>query len=120
MKIIFISILIICFITSCSLMNKMPLDSILYQRAIQNSIYPEKTKIDTNLIAITGLNQNIVWKTVENEKYVLVVAWKQNIDYYKNNIDTFFNNMTTPPGGGVTCRPAGPMPVTLVAVALVP
>jgi hypothetical protein len=45
-------------------MNKMPSDNILYQKAIQNSIYPEKTKIDKNLVAIAKQNQNIVWKTI--------------------------------------------------------
>lgn len=85
-----IVILIACFIASCTLLNKMPNNSILYQQAIQNSIYPENAKIDSNLVAITEQNKDIVWKTINNEKYILVVAWKQNIDYYKNNKDTFF------------------------------
>jgi hypothetical protein len=96
MKIIFISILIICFVTSCSLISKMPSDNILYQKAIQNAIYPEKTKIDTNLVAITEQNPDIVWKTIKNEKYILVVAWKQNVDFYKKYLDTLYNTGSYP------------------------
>ena len=95
MKFKFILILTIWLIASCSLFkNSITDNNILYQNAIENAIYPKVTKIDTNLVAITEQNPNLIWKTFKNEKYILVVAWKQYIDYYKAKIDTIYNTGT--------------------------
>ncbi len=52
-----------------------------YRNAIHNSMYPETDTKDTNLIAITKDNKNLIWKTINGEDYVLVVSWKAK-NYY--------------------------------------
>jgi len=54
----------------------------LYRSAIANSIYPDNTKISRNLTAINKKNPRLVWKTINNEEYILVVSWKADTTYY--------------------------------------
>lgn len=68
----------------------------IYQKAIANAAYPEPKEIDSNLIAITDNNPNLIWKTINNEKYLLVVSWKQDASYYKKSLDTIYNTGTRP------------------------
>ena len=67
-------------------------DSILYRRAIQSAMYPEQSKVDTNLVPITKQNPNLTWSKIDGEDYILVVTWKQNVSYYQNYIDSTFYN----------------------------
>jgi hypothetical protein len=56
----------------------------LYRSAIANAIYPETGKISSNLIAISKSTPGLVWKTIKNENYVLVVSWvKDTSIFYK-------------------------------------
>jgi len=67
-------------------------DSILYRQAIQSAMYPEATKVDTNLVPINDQNWNLIRKTIDHEDYILVVTWKQNVSYYRKYIDSTFYN----------------------------
>ena len=67
-------------------------DSMLYRQAIQNAMYPEISKIDTQLVAINKQNKSLTWATFDGVDYVLVVTWKQNISYYQKYIDSAFYN----------------------------
>lgn len=67
-------------------------DADLYQQAIQNSIYPDSSKLFDGLVAINNDNKNLVWKTIDNEEYILVVTWKQNISFYKPYLDSAYYN----------------------------
>ena len=63
-------------------------DESLYRQSIENAIYPEASKVDTNLVPVTKQNQHLVWKNIGGQDYVLVVTWKQNISYYKPYLDS--------------------------------
>lgn len=67
-------------------------DEMLYRKSIENSIYPEASKVDTDLVPVTNQNQNLIWKNIKGEDYVLVVTWKQKISYYKPYLDSAFYN----------------------------
>jgi len=67
-------------------------DSILYRQAVQQAMYPEARKVDTNLVAINGQNHNLIRTTFEGEEYILTVTWKQNVSYYKKYIDSTYYN----------------------------
>jgi hypothetical protein len=72
-------------------------DSILYRQAIQCAMYPEASKIDTQLVAINKQNKNLIWNTFDGEDYVLVLSWKQNVSYYRPYIDsTYYNTGSYP------------------------
>jgi len=43
-------------------------------------MYPATNTMDTNLVAITRKNQNLTWRTIDGDDYVLVSTWK-----WKNN-----------------------------------
>jgi len=67
-------------------------DSTLYRQAVQSAMYPQTSKIDTNLVPINKQNTNLIWKQTNGEEYVLVVSWKQNISYYQKYLDSAFYN----------------------------
>lgn len=67
-------------------------DEMVYRTAIENAIYPEVSKVDTNLVPVTRQNPNLVWKSIDGQDYVLVVAWKQSISYYQPYLDSAFYN----------------------------
>lgn len=67
-------------------------DTFLYQQSIQNSIYPEASKVSGKLVPVVKQNQNLIWKNIKGEDYILVVTWKQNITYYKQYLDSAFYN----------------------------
>ena len=64
----------------------------VYEESIENSMSPSPAKINTNLIAITPQNENLIRKRINNEDYILMVTWKQNISYYKKYLDSTHYN----------------------------
>lgn len=68
----------------------------LYQQAVNDAMYPTPAKVDSNLIAINDQNPNLIWKTINNERYILVVTWKQNVSYYQAKLDTIYNTGNYP------------------------
>jgi hypothetical protein len=93
-------LLLITIIIPCCSVNKDTSSDfniknyIRYQRAIANSVYPEKSIVVSTLIAITDQNTDLIWKIINNEKYILVTSWKQDIKFYK--LDTFYNTGNYP------------------------
>lgn len=85
----FLLSIIVCFSISCS-SNKID-DYTLYQNAITDAIYAEKSEIDTNLVDINDENPTLSWETIYSEKHILVIAWKKDIGYYQNALDTIYN-----------------------------
>jgi hypothetical protein len=61
-----------------------------YRNAMSNAVYPDSSKINTNLVAITPQNPNLTWKTFNGENYLLVVTWK-SASYYPNGGDSLYN-----------------------------
>jgi len=87
MKKLFIPILII-FIGSCSISDLTLENKKLYQKAIADAAYVQKTEIYNHLTTINKENKNLVWKTINNENYILAVTWKTAVDYYKPYLDS--------------------------------
>lgn len=77
---------------ACQTIRKDLNDTVLYQQSIQNAIYPEASKVSDKLVPVVKQNQNLVWKNIGGEDYVLVVTWKQNVSYYKQYLDSAFYN----------------------------
>jgi len=64
-----------------------------YQEAVEDASLPEKTEIYRKLTVISDQNQQLTRKTINQETYILAVAWKAAKDtvYYKNNDKGFYN-----------------------------
>ena len=54
----------------------------IYQNAIHDAMCPDSTEISYDLTEINNRNDQLIWKIVNNEKYLLVVTWT-NSDYSK-------------------------------------
>lgn len=57
----------------------------LYVEAVADAAKPEPWEVTNNLIPITADNSNLVWKTVDGERYLLVASWKGDTTYYFND-----------------------------------
>ena len=66
----------------------------LYRQSIINSIYPDSSEIYTNLVQINDSNKTLIRKNINDEEYILVCTWKQNVSFYQK--DTIFNTGTYP------------------------
>ncbi len=80
MKRVFISLVsVLVLYSACSTLKKADTE-VAYQRSVENSMYPTARKIH-NLVSISKDNPDLVWKTINNEDYVLMVTWKAQ-NYY--------------------------------------
>jgi hypothetical protein len=61
-------------------------DRDLYKQSIVNSIYPDSSKIYTDLVQIDSSNKSLIRKSINNEEYILVCTWKQNIVFYNKDV----------------------------------
>jgi len=61
-------------------------DRDLYKQSIVNSIYPDSSKIYTDLVQINSSNKSLIRKSINNEEYILVCTWKQNIAFYNKDV----------------------------------
>jgi len=77
---------------ACQTTKKSLNDTVLYQQSIRNSIYPEASKVSDKLVPVVKQNQDLVWKNIGGEDYILAVTWKQNVTYYKQYLDSAFYN----------------------------
>lgn len=79
-----VALLLLFLINACTVsrLNKNP--EFLYNQAVASAAYPEKSKIATNLLAVSKTTPNLQWKTIEGEEYILVSTWtsEQNTKYY--------------------------------------
>ncbi len=67
-------------------------DTYLYQKSIEDAIYPKASKVYDNLVDIDKQNKNLFWKNINGEDYILAVTWKQNVSYYQQYLDSAFYN----------------------------
>ncbi len=74
----------------------------LYRDAMRTAVYPDSSKIYTNLVSITRQNPDLIWKNFNGEPYLLVVTWK-SASYYPNGGDSLYN--TGPYAIWVTAAP---------------
>jgi hypothetical protein len=77
--------------TTDRLSQTPPTDQALYQRAIETAMYATDAKVYDQLVAINENNDELEWKTINGEKYLLVVTWKQDASYYKNDATGFYD-----------------------------
>lgn len=61
-------------------------DRDLYKQSIVNSIYPDSSKIYTDLVRIDPSNKSLIRKSINNEEHILVCTWKQNISFYNKDV----------------------------------
>ncbi len=98
-KVTFIFLLLVlvsCKVTQ-TISKPTPLDvQTIYRNAMADAAYPQPSEIDSNLIPITEQNPNLIWKTINNEKYLLVVTWKKDASFYQKSLDTIFNTSKWP------------------------
>lgn len=61
-----------------------------YQQSINDAMVPENAEISYDLIAINASNNNLIWKSVNGEKYLLTVSWKSSATYYSDWVDSAY------------------------------
>ncbi len=76
--------------STANLRSTPPTTEALYQQSIEEAMYATTDKVYDQLVAINENNDELVWKTIKGEKYLLVVTWKQTVSYYKNDPITGF------------------------------
>lgn len=92
-KPLFLILFLILFLFLGACQSLKTLDTtFLYQKSIENSMSPSPEKVFTNLVYITSQNKNLIWKRINDEDYILVVTWKQNISYYEKYLDSAYYN----------------------------
>lgn len=80
-------------ITACGpkLLMK-PFDAVkvqrLYTDGVGDAAKPQPWEISRQLVAITPENQQLVWKEIDGEAYLLVSSWKADTTFYKNDSQT--------------------------------
>jgi hypothetical protein len=72
-------------------------DAFLYQKSIKDAIYPETGEVYNKLVRVDKQNNNLIWKNIEGEDYILAVTWKQNISFYEKYLDSAFYNTGSHP-----------------------
>ena len=77
-----------------SLMTISQTNRDLYRQSIVNSIYPDSSKLYSNLVQINDCNDNLIRRYINKEEYILVCTWKQNVSFYAK--DTVFNTGNWP------------------------
>lgn len=55
-----------------------------YQQAVQDAAHPDPDEINNDLLPIVRNNSRLVWTTVDDQAFVLVVSWVGDSKYYKN------------------------------------
>lgn len=63
-----------------------------YQESIRLSSYPKNLTIFEDLVSISDSNDYLIRKKINGIEHILVLTWKQNISFYKNdNLTGFYN-----------------------------
>jgi hypothetical protein len=84
-------------ITAQTQKTHLSADSLYYSMAIKQTCKPELKDIYKHLTIIDTSNKTLVWSKINGEEYVLMLAWKQNVSYYKNDsLSGFFNTGNYP------------------------
>jgi len=64
----------------------------IYSLSVGDAAKPQEWEVFNDLISIKSDNQQLVWKTIKGEQYLLVASWKADTSYYKNDPKTGFYN----------------------------
>lgn len=91
----FIWVISIFLISACShsyqkSQKTAPTTNQVYRTAMEGAAYPEPSKICDSLFPINASNSKLTWKTINGEKYLLVVSLKGKVSFYKNDSTGFF------------------------------
>ena len=78
MKNLFLLVTII-FLSNCGVQT---IENI-YQEGIYDAMLPKSSEISTNLTKISKNNKNLIWKTINNKEYLLVVNWTDDISDFQ-------------------------------------
>lgn len=82
-----LSIIGFLLLSACTVydLTKLPATDVneIYEQSLEDAVYPTESKIDNNLFAISESNEDLTWKTINGEEYVLVVTWKGDSKWYK-------------------------------------
>lgn len=57
----------------------------LYENALRDAAYPESREISDSLLVIDKKTPNLVWKTIDNQEYVLAVSWVMDKTYFEKS-----------------------------------
>ncbi len=95
-----LSLAVILCIVSCTTVRQLdkPYDQAKTQKTYMlgtgDAAKPQPWEITNQLTAIKEDNADLVWKTINGEKYILVSSWKgkDQMKYYKNDSITGFYN----------------------------
>ncbi|MFI5149266.1 MAG: alpha/beta hydrolase family protein [Bacteroidia bacterium] len=69
----------------------------LYEMAVKQTCKPEAMDVYKYLTRIDSSNKELVRTKIKGEEYILMLAWKQNVSFYKNDPSTgFFNTGNYP------------------------
>ena len=64
----------------------------LYSECIEDAAKPQSWEVSRKLVPVTPGNQQLVWKQMNGENYLLVSSWKADTIYYKNDEKTGLYN----------------------------
>jgi len=79
------TVLTLCFaLLGISHLFSQSLDE-LYENALRDAAYPEAKEISTNLTIVDKKTPNLIWKTIENEEYVLVGTWVKDKSFFEKS-----------------------------------
>lgn len=72
-------------------------DSILYEKAIMDAMYPRIENVSNDLISINKSNKDLVWKEVNGDTFLLVVSWKGDDTFFKPFLNWgYYNTQSWP------------------------
>jgi len=84
--------ILVIFLSGCSILKPNNPENLAacYRNSIGDAMSPDSSKICYHLVPINKQNDRLIWKQIDGEDYLLVVTWKQNINYYKPYLDSAF------------------------------
>ncbi|MCC7028838.1 MAG: hypothetical protein IT257_00935 [Chitinophagaceae bacterium] len=74
-------LIFILLITACNSLQRSGNESLVYQHAIENSMYPTAKKVCCKLVDIQSSNTNLIRKTIDQTEHILMLTWKAK-NYY--------------------------------------
>ena len=69
----------------------------IYSESIGDAAKPQPWEVSKNLVAIQEENPDLIWKSINEELYLLVSTWQKDTTYYKNDPKSGFYNTSNYP-----------------------
>lgn len=89
-------IIAILFLTACKTLNFRDVEKTglrnEYHKSIISAMAPDSSKIFNKLISLDNDNNDLIWKNIAGEDYILMLSWKQNVSYYEPYVGFGFYN----------------------------